>query len=222
MYVKMVSGYIDLPDNPRTYDEYFDLAARLWSVPGPKEFFANDVVADTWLWKFLKTITAVPAVYYADNPRKDTREYMCVQHQKTEWLCRAAATDPEADVFVWIDCGIMHQPGIDENTVREFIDRIDERDTIVVPGCWDKGGMIGPGVCWRFCGSVLIVPRQWVVPFHNACKDAARKFIIETKLIDWEVNTWARVELTNPEIPIRWYKADHNLTMLKKYRPTEN
>jgi hypothetical protein len=39
-----------------------------------------------------------------------------------------------------------------------------------------------------------------------------------THIIDWEVNSWARAEFANPHLPIHWYAADHNATMLTNYR----
>jgi hypothetical protein len=40
----------------------------------------------------------------------------------------------------------------------------------------------------------------------------ARQHIINTRNVEWEVNTWARIEMGKRRFPWHWYKADHDVT----------
>jgi hypothetical protein len=56
------------------------------------------------------------------------------------------------------------------------------------------------------------VPRKLVDQLDFACRVAARKHISATKNVEWEVNTWARIEAQH-KLPFHWYKADHDVSM---------
>lgn len=210
MKIKLVTGYIPIPNHPRTADEYGRLGEQLSGVPVPKKAFYMRV-EDTWLHKYVSKLPYTPRVSVSDNEAKNTLAYHCVNHMKTSWLVQAADEDPTADVVVWVDYGIFRLPGINNRIIYEFCEKLNDK-AIYAPGCWDKAPIESVHPCWRFCGSVLAVPRKLVDQLDYACRVAARQHVSKTKNVEWEVNTWARVEATS-KLPIHWYKADHNGSM---------
>jgi hypothetical protein len=131
---------------------------------------------------------------------------------KSTWLVQAADEYPDADVLVWVDYGIFNLPDINNQMIYEFMEKVDDR-FIWAPGCWDKPAVVESATpCWRFCGSVIAVPRRLVDQFDYECRVAARQHISKTKNVEWEVNTWARVE-ARTKLPFNVYKADHNATL---------
>lgn len=217
MKVRLVTGYVPIPNHPRTAKEYGELGERLSGVPVPKKAFYMKV-EDTWMWKYLSKSTTPTRPAEGDNPAKNTLAYHCVNHQKTSWLVQAADEDPEADVLVWVDYGIFHLPGVTNQAIYEFCEKVDDK-AIYAPGCWAKPEVIESVYpCWRFCGSVLAVPRKMVDTLDFNCRVVARQHHVKTHVIDWEVNTWARVEAKighRQSTPFHWYKADHDGSLFK-------
>ena len=217
--VKVVTGFCEIPNHPRKTEEYVELGNRLKSAMGvrPIQAFYYDV-KDLWLTQWLEHLPPMePPLKWVtyDNPGKNSLEYHCVQHQKVEWLAQAANMDQEADSFVWLDYGIMRLPGMNGDYLTSFLDRIVKND-FAIPGCWPIDEVPTDAPCWRFCGSLLIVPRADVHNLTKAFKAVTRMFIRSMKKVSFEVNMLALVEQTN--IPnLRWYEADHNVTMLTKY-----
>lgn len=219
--VKVVTGFVPIPGHPRAVEDYVDLGNRLKSAMGvrPIQAFYYEM-PELWLTRWIEQLEPMkPPLSWAtaDNSVKNSLEYHCVQHQKVEWLAQAANLDQDADTFVWIDYGIMHLPGMNGDYLTSCLDRIVKQD-FAFPGCWPKGEVSTETPCWRFCGGLLIVPRQDIVNLEKAFKAVTRLFIRSMKKVSFEVNMLALVEQTN--IPnLRWYQADHNPTMFTAYEP---
>lgn len=211
MRTKIVTGYIPIPNHTRGPQEYGDLGEKLGGVPVPKKAFYMRL-EDTWMRKFIDKAKFVPRSSESDNPHKNSLAYHCVNHMKSTWLVQAADEDPDADVLVWVDYGIFRLPGVNNQSIYEFIEKLDDR-AIYAPGCMSRPDVIeSVHPCWRFCGSVLAVPRTMVDQFDYECRVAARQHITNTRNVEWEVNTWARVE-AKTKLPIHWYKADHDVSL---------
>lgn len=211
MRTKLVTGYVPIPGHPRTAAEYGELGERLGGVPVRKKAFYSRV-EDTWMAKYIAAQKFTPRSSEHDNPHKNSLAYHCVNHQKTSWLVQAADEDPDADVLVWVDYGIFRLPGVNNQSIYEFMEKLDDR-AIYAPGCWNATSVVESVFpCWRFCGSMLAVPRKYVDQLDFACRVEARQHIHKTKNVEWEVNTWARVEARR-KLPFHWYKADHNVSM---------
>ena len=211
MNSRLVTAYTPIPGHPRTAKEYGELGDKLGGVPVRKCAF-YDPPGELWLTKYVAKLPFKPAVSRGDNAEKNTLLYHAVNHNKSTWLVQAANKYPDADVLVWVDYGIFHLPGVTSQAIYEFMEKVDDK-AIYAPGCWDKPQVIEAAYpCWRFAGSVLAVPRKLVDSFDFAVRVAARKHISSTKNIEWEVNTWSRVEAQN-KLPIRWYKADHDVSL---------
>lgn len=210
MKVKLVTGYVPIPNHPRGPAEYGELGERLSGVPIPKKAFYGRL-QDTWLAKFVNSLKFNPSVSEHDNPDKNSLAYHCVNHMKSTWLVQAANEDPDTDVFVWVDYGIFRLPGVCNKAIYEFFEKLDDR-AIYAPGCWQQQVIESAYPCWRFCGSVIAVPRKLVDDFDYSCRVEARQHITKTRNVEWEVNTWSRVEAKH-KLPIHWYKADHDVTL---------
>jgi len=216
MKIKLVTGYVPIPAHPRSAAEYGELGEQLSGVPVPKKaFYAH--VEDTWLWQFVKAQKIIPTISQHDNPAKNTLAYHCVNHQKSAWLVQAAEEDEDADVLVWVDYGIFRLPGVNNESIHRFFQKLDDK-AIYAPGCWGKPDIIESAFpCWRFCGSVIAVPRKIVNLFDASCRAIARNHFRTTGNIEWEVNTWARVEQKVPKL-FHWYRADHDVSMFDNFR----
>jgi hypothetical protein len=210
MRARLVTGYIPIKGHPRGPDVYGALGEILGGVPVRKAAFYQRV-EDTWLHKHVRSMLFPPKISGGDNPGKNTLEYHCVNHQKTEWLLNAVEKYPDEDVYVWVDYGIFHQPGICNEAIVRFMESLDDK-AIYAPGCWDRPPVIEAAIpCWRFCGSVLAVPKKFVPMLHYACVKNVFKHIRATNNVEWEINTWARVERSE-KLPWHWYKADHDVS----------
>ena len=162
--VKVVTGFVQIPNHPRKEEVYVELGQRLKSAMGvrPIKAFYYDV-KDLWLTQFIERLPPMePPLRWAqaDNPAKNSLEWHAVQHQKIEWLATEANEDQESDTFVWLDYGIMYLPGMNGDYLTSFLDRIVKND-FALPGCWPKNEIDECGVSQlAFLRSVLIVPRK--------------------------------------------------------------
>ena len=219
--VKVVTAFTEVPSHPRKIEEYVELGNRLKSALGtrPIQAFYYDI-QDLWLTKWLQSLPPQePPLKWAayDNPAKNSLEWHCVQHNKVQWLADAVNMDQDADSFVWIDYGLMGLPGMNGDYLTSFLDKIVKQD-FAIPGCWPIGEIPDNEPCWRFCGGVLIVPRQDVPNLLKAFKAVTRTYIRLKKMVSFEVNMLALVEQVH--IPnLRWYLADHNASIIANYEP---
>jgi hypothetical protein len=210
MGAKLVTAYVPIPEHPRGPEEYGALGEKLGGAPVRKKCYYSRL-EDLWMTKFINAANFMPRASEGDNPSKNTMAYHSVNHQKSTWLKWAKDEDPDIDVLVWVDYGIFRLPGITNPQIYDFMERLDDK-AIYAPGCWNKGVVESAYPCWRFCGSVIAIPRDMVDRFDYECRVAARQHITATKNVEWEVNTWARVEQKS-KLPFHWYKADHNETL---------
>jgi hypothetical protein len=159
----------------------------------------------------------------ADNPAKNSLAYHIVQAEKSELIADAAELVPGADVIVWIDLGIFHLPGMTAGVIEDFMARAAAEEAIAIPGCWERNYQYDDRYpMWRFCGGLLVVPREHAAALAAVMRDECKRHLRETGNLSWEVNTLARVEQRYPDLPIRWYKADHNSSMFTNYQATEH
>lgn len=214
----VVTGYVKIPGHPRTDEEYDRLGAHLRGLRGAPVRVFRCELEECWLHEHVHDRHVDHAV--ADNPKKNSLAYHVVQHQKTAWLVAALETNPLADVLVWLDYGIFHQPGVTVEIVEDFLRRVSTREEISIPGCAAAASSSIDWPDWRFCGSTLVVPRDLAIGFHEAVRDVTLERLTKTGRVTWEVNDWAEVERRNM-VPIRWYKADHNATQFTNYEATK-
>lgn len=216
--MRIVTGYIPILGHPRTVAEYGALGEAIFPhLRGDFDLHPfMETLGETWVYKLLgKDIT--PSI--ADNPAKNTLPYHIVNHQKFAWLLKSAIQDPTPETFVWMDWGIGHVPGVTPDIINNFMASIQPGD-FAIPGCWDyqyakdHANFLWPN--WRFCGGLMVVPRDKVHVLFKRVKQEVKNHIARTKNITWEVNTLAQIERTLPG-PLRWYYADHNEQMFTNY-----
>jgi FkbM family methyltransferase len=216
--VAVVTGYVRIPGHPRTAEEYEQLGAQLHELRAAKIHVFRDELESCWLSEHVRDREVEHAVF--DNPKKNTLSYHVVQHQKTAWLVRALEADPEADVFVWIDYGIFSQPGITTAVIDDFLRRVGSRSEIAIPGCSAKPSGLFDQPDWRFCGCSFVVARDLVRVFHEAVRHVTLERLDTTGRVTWEINDWAEVD-RRKMLPIRWYRANHDLTQFVNYQTEE-
>lgn len=217
MRLELVTGYVPIQGHPRTAKEYGELGEDLFGkLRG--DFVIHpfyEKVPETWLCKLIQKLGIDVTHSAGDNPAKNTLAYHCVNHQKFGWLLKAAMNNPVPKTFVWMDYGIGHVPGVTVDVVNDFMASVRD-DDLAIPGCWDIPYMTNDYFpCWRFCGGLMIVPRQKIHKLYKAVKAEVTRHIKKTGNVTWEVNSLAATELQGP--PIRWYYADHNQTMFSNY-----
>ena len=142
------------------------------------------------------------------HPVKDTADYMSIQLMKLR-LVAASSLDKESPYYAWIDFGIFHMFN-DWSKAAELLQFAATRawptDAILSPGCWaEKDWAIWDAICWRHCGSFLLVAQELWVP---AALEQDRLVRAGYPRITWEVNYWAKMGC------FRVYKADHNMSIL--------
>jgi hypothetical protein len=220
--VRVVTGFVPIPGHPRSLTEYEALGQRLSDALGDAPLAVYyEKIPDLWLTQFLEKLPYLePPLTWSkgDNPAKNSLEYHCVQHQKFAWLSRAANEDQESDTFVWMDYGICSQPGINAENVRSFLRKV-RRNDFAIPGCWEPAfpDPRDDYPCWRFCGSLMIVPRADTHRMFQLIQAITRTYIRAMHKVTWEVNTLARVEPFLRKVGLRWYSADHNALQLTRY-----
>jgi hypothetical protein len=218
----IVTGYVPIQHHPRGPQEYGALGASLF---GNIDCIAGDCVImplyetlqETWLWKLVQASHRTVSHSTGDNRDKNSLAYHCVNHQKMGWLLKAALKMPRVDTFVWLDYGAGHLPGVTPAVVNDFIASI-RPDDFAIPGCWEEKTFLISDFfpCWRFCGTLIVVPRHKVHALYKATKTTIHKHIAQQNNIPWEVNTLAEAEDAGLIKP-RWYKADHDASMFNNY-----
>jgi hypothetical protein len=223
MKVAVVTGYVPIPDHPRSDEEYRRLGRLLLEVDVPVICYDGQI-DQCWLYQYLREhYQDKPFTYSVDNnPTKNSVAYHCVQAQKSEWLEMAAMPDAAPDVLVWIDYGIFNLTDVTGQVIRDFLQRVENEHAIAIPGCWPRDyAYQDDRPCWRFCGGLIVMPRVHAAAFNAAVKAEYKRHLRETNNLSWEVNCWARLEERNPELPLWQFRADHNASMFTAYKRTE-
>jgi hypothetical protein len=219
--ITAVTAYVPIPGHPRSEEVYRALGDELLAVDIPI-MSLEATIEDCWLYDYLMQRQRRFTHSTADNPRKNTPAYHIVQANKSEWLVEAAYHNPAATVLVWIDYGIFSVPGVTGAVIKDFMRRAAGEQAIAIPGCWGRDYRYDDQQpCWRFCGGVLVVPRQHVLDLDIAMRREYARWLDATNNLSWEINTLARVERREPDLPIWHYKADHDASLFTAYRAVE-
>jgi hypothetical protein len=202
--VAVVTGYVRLPCEHRSADDYAALGSQLLDLCGNAIAFRQPL-AECWMAKRM-----ADAGMAVEPGGKDTAAYHCVQHEKSRWIARAAAV-MDAETLVWIDYGLLHNRRIHPVHVTQLLEAVaDTPPTRIVSPSFSVQSPPPDRINWTFLGSVLVVPRDVALWFHHAVADAA------TAPPAWEVNTWAAVYQSFPD-RFFLYGANHDETMFTRY-----
>ena len=175
MILRAVTCFVPIEGHPRSVEEFHWFGSQLKCALGPRLMVAEGDLDHCWLYRNLdglKRFHGDLTHSIADNPRKNSLAYHCVNAQKTECLVGASKADPLAEVFVWIDYAIFHIPGVTAEILNSFLERAENERAIAIPGCWERGKFVYDDnyPCWRFCGGVMVVPRGYIETFDHAMK----------------------------------------------------
>jgi len=234
--IKIVSGYIPIPQlrnaTPETFLERgLHMTDAVHAGGLETHLFHATKLEDCWAYKFVREEMMQGRAIMPSSPTMPDRfpddgthiKSCIIMHQKQEWMCQAAIADPEPDVFVWIDYGVLKQQGMSEEVITRFCERLRARacfPCVEAPGIRPEPGPVdNTGSCDRFCGSVVIEPRDKLFRLARAMKARTMEFIRKTHTINIESNVLAEVEhaLT---VPIRWYPAGWGAPMFDNLPPS--
>lgn len=241
-HVKIVSGYIPLPEVVNVDETRFRKLGVLLHDALPyedrklsAEFFDEtdeDGIFDTWIWRWaqknglnLEPSDPDPDPARFDPPVEGKLLSNFVMHQKYEWLALAAIEDPDPNIFCWIDYGVLKQSGMTPEVITDFCDRLVDcpseylNGRITAPGIRHTISAPVPEESWdRFCGSVVIVPRDMVFKLANEMKRQAMKTIRATNKVTIETNTLAELEYFKI-LNFNWYGAYWGAGMFANFQP---
>lgn len=228
----LVTGYVRLNAGHRPHDRFVELGNRLLGLGLPTVAFldgaeAFDVPATTKAYDAkLEDCYLFNATRDCTSPfpgdAKDTPDYMVVQHQKSQWIYESLDLTV-CDLAVWVDLGILHVPGVSEDDILRFWDRLATADLsrIAIPSIWPihfEALIDYDRPAWFFAGGVVVVPRALSLWFADRVETYARRQIARTRRTTWEVNTWAAVARDH-----LWrfapYPANHDASIFSGYRP---
>ena len=222
----LVTGYVRLDNENRNHERYTELGQRLLGTGVPTVAFLDPDVIVRTRPEFLRLHASLESCWYwqasdgtvlpGGNPKKDTRSFLSVQHEKTAWVAEAARCT-DAEMLVWMDFGLLHVEGITEDAIRAFLLRAADapRDRISMASIWGPPShRVAPfKVAWHCAGGVFVVPRRLAEWFHSAVKREAAN-VLAAGFATWEVNTWANVWHNHPD-KFRHWQCDHNATLLE-------
>ena len=142
-------------------------------------------------------------------PKKDTEEYMCIQLMKLRLMALAAQDERISHpAIAWIDFGIFHMfqdkaaCGIRLESLRVL-----DASAIHCPGAWKEAKYdLFEKVLWRYCGSFCVGEKSLFLKAAVEQDEIVRRHLPR---LTWEVNYWTLMS------SFRWYKADHNDTILE-------
>lgn len=170
-------------------------------------------IQDTWVYKTANVGIKLPS---NRNVLKDTFDYMVCQNTKIECLYYSIQENYfNTDQFAWIDFGIFHVLNDFEKAtlLLKKIANSQLKDSLVFPGCWNKGYAYLDGVNWRLCGGFFMGNKNKLIDMWKRYQAFLPQFIQKYNLMTWEVNLWAAMEMET-DFTFDWYHADHNLTIL--------
>jgi hypothetical protein len=229
MNVGVVTGFIPLPVKHLSETRYHELYRELHdAVLGAGAVLSKQggTLAECWAYPMC---TGFPPANPPPPDRYETPEINVmshiVQHQRTTWAMRAMYENPEVDIWVWLDYGIMKQGAwrnkqITPESVRNFIRRLRDTpklDVIPFPGIADMATVYPTGNNWRFCGSTHIWPRQFLPAINHAYKETLEAWITNNRTVPLDLPIWALVEQRYSQLPFRWYAAEYDASQLENY-----
>lgn len=223
--VKVITAYCDLGLTKRPAAEFHVLGQKLLDQLGTDGHKYEYSKNDAWTWDAYKDFPAAnPRAYdrFADD-MEHARSNL-IQHTPIQWLEDACMDFPQTDVFVWMGYSILKQGDhtgkrILPHHVAEFVGKLKDwkPTSLPYPGMDLYQTQLNPfGDNWRFCGSTLIVPRQYVFQVGRAYRANLKAFVQMHKAIPLDLAIWPMVEYSSG-LPWKWYDAEYDYTQLTNF-----
>jgi hypothetical protein len=236
MRVKAVCAYVDLGFQPLAEqgsclpaEKFRSYAAQMGEAIGHKNlrFFDHYPFAECWaVREFFPRIMRPNCPTAPDRFTNTVEHARCqyVQHQRLTWARMAAVEDPEVDVWVWLDTGVLKQGAwrgekVEPHHITDFFDKVRRHppvNSIPFPGILPRYPIADNDQHWRFCGSVHIWPTRFLPALEDLYKQELRKFVMRTNTIPGDLPIWGHVEARD-ELPFRFYQGEYGYTQFTNY-----
>lgn len=246
-----VCGFLNLSKSDPSINEfrsvrtYLSLGQKVLNISIPKIVFLDESVIpllsinpkyntivkfkfeEMYLYQFYNDIInncTSPSPY----PKKDTKNYIMVQNQKTMWIEKAISLFPEYTHYYWLDFGIFHLSENDSefsNAIENLHYRIHKTDRITIPGCWDhkkypvsEKDLIHRDMSfWYFCGGLVAGPKDKLLIFNDLVKFKLQQ-LLKKKRLTFDVTVWKLLYDEYPDL-FEWYYGIHGLPMFLEFKP---
>ena len=234
MTVMVVTGYTPLGVLNMSNEKFRELGAQLIEACADGgalvHSFDGFPLHDVWLYRWLfenDRLDIEPARPVAPDRFKTMLHKVqsdCMQNQKMEWVRSAYADNPvEADVYVWIDYGVLKQQGMSKEVITRFIQKViafPPTDKIISPGLRDLDKEDHQHSWERFTGALHVIPRQFVTKMALAMADEATAMIRQTNRLWFETDTLVHLERRN-ELPFQHYRCWWGASIFENYKGPE-
>ena len=234
----IVSGLISIKNTNRSIEKYIEFGKKLCQININKVIFIEEYIfnlyfkdelyptttfyitnkENLYLYKYKDELINFDKLY-TDNPTKDTREYMYIQCNKTEWIREAIEKNPyNSTQFIWIDFGIYHMIKDYEVFSTSIIELKNKsyENIRISSGVYNNPISIYTHVHWGFLGSIFGGNSVKMLQLADLTKEKCIETIKNQKLIMWEINIWFLVFLEHKELFDRYF-CNHNQSILTDY-----
>lgn len=177
---------------------------------------------DLYYMRYVDKITKFPN---KQNSQKDTKKYLLLMCNKTEYLREAIRINPyNTDNFVWIDFGIRY---IMKNTSdEEFVEKLNKvayshHSKIRIGGIWNPIKVsysldIFKDILWYFAGGVVGGDKCFLIQFADEMRCLCESIVSTHHTIMWEVNLWYLI-YKNRSYWFDIYPSSHDETLVDGY-----
>lgn len=232
--IRVVTGYVELPDHFRGPDYYRPLGDKLMKcldeIGVDYDAFDKDespAALTYYRYNGLKPIRSLTQ----ESGIKDTALYHICQYEKLELLKRSLISDKgaEREVYVWIDYSVFQHQDLTKEDIENWLMVVDNTKVVVSPGDIRLSAKplhqhyvgrfdIAPFPDWYVLGSVLAVPRYDVMPMCIKQKWEVEDLATAHGLLTWEVNIWSSMARRMFPKPWNIYRASHDASMFSNLR----
>lgn len=224
--VKAVTAFVPLNVKHLNPEQYKALGDQLVAAVGPENIRVfNDYPLEACTFAAFAGYPHIDKRLYEDrydDPLEMSRSSV-VQHNRTSWAMMAAAEEPDVDVWVWIDYGVLKQGDftgkpVTGEAIRHFLEAVAEGsvDDVPFPGIWEERKVADHEANWRFCGSTHVWPKKHLQAIHAVYLTEVHLFLHRTGCLPYDMTVWAAVERTGCA-PFRQYLANHDATQFTNF-----
>ena len=198
------------------YDMYY--ADDQWEA---NTTFRYITAADVYLNAYDEYVTEFDII--TNHPEKDTKEYMYLMCNKTEWVKEAILLNYfKTENFIWVDFGIRH---VFSGTDEAFIEKINALNSKMYSGVrigaiWNLNSRFNidvyKDIAWYFAGGVFGGNANSLIKFSELMKDKCIDIMTNKNTIMWEVNIWYLIYTENQDI-FDVYYCNHDNSIITNY-----
>lgn len=163
-------------------------------------------IRDLRYYKYIEAKDQIPLSFHMEP--LNNLDYHIIINSKTE-LVRLATEMYGGDRFTWVDFGISHFIGSDQNVWSKLNMLKFLKPGLTLPGWYEHPTRYSNDLNWRFLGSIFSGSRRDIIEFDNVQKRAYEDLF---PIIDLEVKMWAHAEAEYGWNP-NWYKGNFGDTI---------